>query len=186
MRGPDSPSGTANTSAIPSSTSQTSPAESRGRGALPARETSPGSSARSGCGFGSAAMILLGADEPGVRAFDGLQLVVGAALHHLAAVEDEDLVGVADGAQAMGDEEAGAAAAAQALVDAALGRGVEGAGGLVEDEDRGPPHQGAGDLQTLALAAAPVGSPLLHRTVVAPGPRRDVLVDAGVLGRRHH
>ena len=49
----------------------------------------------------------------------------------------------------------------------------------------GRPDQGAGDLQPLPLAAAPVGSPLLDRAVVASRPRRDLLVDAGVLGGGH-
>ena len=69
-------------------------------------------------------------------------------------VEHHDLVGVAHGGEAMRDHEAGDAARAQVRLDARLGRGVERAGGLVEDEDRRVAHQRARDLEALALAAA--------------------------------
>ena len=47
------------------------------------------------------------ADEPGVGAVAGEQLVVRAALDDAAGVEDEDPVGLADRAESMSDDEAG-------------------------------------------------------------------------------
>ena len=50
-------------------------------------------------------------------------LFVRAALHDLAALHDDDLVGVANRAQPVRDDDARAAAAPQALVDVLLGVG---------------------------------------------------------------
>ena len=77
-----------------------------------------------------------------------------------------------DGAQAVGDDEAGAATAAQAVVDAHFGDGVQGAGGFVQNQHRRVVHQRPGDLQPLPLAAAEVASVLFHRCVVAERPGR--------------
>ena len=59
--------------------------------------------------------LSLGADEARVGPIDGVQLAVRAALHDVASVEDDDLVGVADGAEAVRDDDAGAATAAAIL-----------------------------------------------------------------------
>ena len=48
-------------------------------------------------------------EEPVVRPLGSEQFVVGALLHHLAGVEAENAVRVANGGEAMGDEDAGAA-----------------------------------------------------------------------------
>ena len=62
---------------------------------------------------------------------------MGAALDDPAAVEDQDLVGVDDGGQAVGDDERGHAApeAAQGGLHGLLGGAVECRGGLVQDHD---------------------------------------------------
>ena len=57
---------------------------------------------------------------------------MGAALDHLAAVHDQDFLAVADGAQAMGHDDAGASAAAQAAIDEQLGQRIQGAGPFVQ------------------------------------------------------
>ena len=61
-----------------------------------------------------------------------------ARLLHLAAVQHDDAVGVADGGQAVGDHERGAALhqVRERLLHEPLGFGVERRGGLVEDQDR--------------------------------------------------
>src|SRR5262245_53545282 len=56
-------------------------------------------------------------DQPRVRATLLHQLLVRSALDDLALRENDDLVGVADRAQPVGDDQAGAAAPAQALVE---------------------------------------------------------------------
>src|SRR5258708_40292598 len=65
------------------------------------------------------------------------ELLVGAFFDDFAVVDDEDLVGVADGGEAVGDDEGGAALheAQQGFLDVGFGAGVDAAGGLIEDED---------------------------------------------------
>src|SRR5690606_3147914 len=67
----------------------------------------------------------LGADQAGVGPVLGAQLLMAAALHHLAAVQVDDLVRVADGAEAVGHDEAGATPPPQAAIHHPLGFGVE-------------------------------------------------------------
>src|SRR5262249_18367337 len=64
------------------------------------------------------------------------QLLVGAALHDLAALQDQDLVGALDGGEAVRDHERGPAAAqrAQSILDHALALAVEARRGFVEDQ----------------------------------------------------
>jgi len=82
-----------------------------------------------------------------VEAFGGEEGVVRAAFDDPAVVDDEELVGLADRAQAVGDDEGGTAVheAQQPLLDLLLGARVDAAGGLVEDEDARVGQDGAGD-----------------------------------------
>ena len=61
-----------------------------------------------------------------------------AALAQLAVVEDEYLVGALDGREAVRDDDGGAVAEhpLDGLLDELLGLCVDGASGLVEDEER--------------------------------------------------
>jgi hypothetical protein len=80
---------------------------------------------------------------------------VRAALHHPALLQHEDLVGRADGAEAVRDDERRAPAAQprERLLDERLALRVERAGGLVEDEDARVGQQRAGDGDALPLPA---------------------------------
>ena len=100
----------------------------------------------------------------------------------------DHLVGVADGAQAVGDHEAGAALhqAQQRLLDARLGAGVDAAGGLVQDQDGRVGQDGAGDGKQLALALAEVAGPLRELGLVAVRQLADEVVGVGQLGRLDH
>ena len=53
----------------------------------------------------------LGAEEAGVAAARIDEIIVAPLFDDSALVEDDDEVGVADGAEAVGDDEAGSAAA---------------------------------------------------------------------------
>src|SRR5262245_49668682 len=75
------------------------------------------------------------------------ELFVGTALYRAASIEHDDLVGVADRAQAVRDDQAAHAAAPQVFVDAALGFGIERARRFVEHEERRLPHERARDLE---------------------------------------
>ena len=66
---------------------------------------------------------------------------------------------------------------------ALFGDRIERGGRLVEHEDRRIADQRARDLDALALAAAEIGAAFVDMAIVVAGPRRDVVVDGGVLQR---
>ena len=79
---------------------------------------------------------------------------MGAGLDDAAALHDDNAVGVADGGQAVGDDDHGAVAAQldQGVLDGPLGLVVEGRGGLVEEQDGRVAQKGPGNGNALALA----------------------------------
>ena len=81
----------------------------------------------------------------------------------------------------MGDDEGGAALhqVAEAGLDHGLGFGVQGAGGLVEDEDARVGKDGAGDGEALALAAGELDAALADDSVVLLGEAFGEFVYAG-------
>ena len=123
-------------------------------------------------------------DQPGVLALaDGEELVVSSALHDPAAGKDDDLVAVADRREPVGDDQAGATAPAQVVVDDHLGLRVERACGLVEDQEAGVADQGPGDLQPLALAAGEIPPLLADDRAISSPPLEQVAVDRRVDAR---
>ena len=102
-----------------------------------------------------------------------------------AVLQHHDLVGVAHGRQAVGDDEGGAARhqRLERLLDARLRRRVERAGRLVEDQDRRVLEQRAGDGQALALAARQGRAALADQGVVALRLAHDEVVRLGERGR---
>ena len=117
-------------------------------------------------------------DKAAVEAAEGDELAVGAALDDGAVVHNDDFVGVADGGEAVGDDDAGAPQheLVEGLLDGVLALGVEGAGGLVEDEDGRVFEYGAGYGEALALAAAEVEAAVADGGVVALFHEGDKLV----------
>ena len=111
-----------------------------------------------------------------------------AHLHHLAPVQDADPGGPLDGGQAVGDHQGGAVLHEhlQGLLDRPLTFGVQGAGGLVQDQDGRILEQGPGDGQALALAAGQGGAGLRQGGVVALGQGADEVVGVGLPGGRLH
>ena len=75
--------------------------------------------------------------EFGVATVESHELGVGAALDNAAVVEDGDAVGTDDGGEAVGDDHGGASTeeVVEGGLKEALALGVEGGGGLVEDEE---------------------------------------------------
>ena len=90
-------------------------------------------------------------------------------LTHLALVHHNDLVRALDGAEAVGDDERGAAfdQAGQGLTHAELGLGVHAGGGFVEDEHPGVVGQGAGKADKLFLSGGESVAALLQKAVEA-------------------
>ena len=112
------------------------------------------------------------------------QLLVGADLGDGSAIKHEDAVGMANRAQAVGDDKRGAAVeqSGQALLDQPFALGVEVTGGLVEDEDARVGQDGPGDGQPLALAAAESHAALADQGLVPVGQTLDEL--GGICGVR--
>ncbi len=101
-------------------------------------------------------MLDLCAEQLGVSPARGEEFVVAALLDDSALLEDDDLVGVADGAEAVGDDEAGSSAPqfGEGGLDEGFTFCVEVAGGFVEDEDPGIGEESTSDGEPLALSAA--------------------------------
>ena len=96
---------------------------------------------------------------------------MGAGFGEAAVVEHVDLVGVADGGEAVGDDEGGAASgeAGEGALDGRLGFVVDRGGGFVEHQDGGILEDGAGDRQALALSAGELLAAFTHHGVVPLG-----------------
>src|SRR5215218_2405345 len=101
-----------------------------------------------------------------------------ASFYDPSLVKHDDLIGMHDRAQAMGDDEAGAAGhqAIQALMDQPLAFAVEIAGRLVQNQDPRIRQQGASDSQSLPLSPTEPHSSFANDGVVAVLQRVDELV----------
>ena len=90
-----------------------------------------------------------------VIAVPGEQLIVRAQLHDAAGHQHGNLVRMADGGDAVGDEQGSAALhhALQFAQDLLLGIGVDAGQSVVEDQDAGVADDGAGNRGALFLAA---------------------------------
>ena len=120
-------------------------------------------------------------DELARRAGNGRQLLGRTTLGHagtgLGRFEEHDLVGLADGGQAVGDHDDGAAPGelTHHLGDGGLVLPVQGRGDLVEQEDRGVLDEGPGDGDALTL---PTGQAQPAGTDLCVPPVRERLDDA--------
>ena len=117
-------------------------------------------------------------------AFDGVEFGVGSRLDDAALVDDEDAVGVADGGEAVGDEEGGSSLheGFEGLLDETLALGIEGAGGFVEDEDGRVAEDGACDGDALALTAGELDAAVADGGLVTLGEGLDEGVGVGETG----
>jgi hypothetical protein len=97
----------------------------------------------------------LGPVQVGVQPPGREQFVVLAALADPAAVNDQDLVGLLDGGQPVGDDQRGPAGQGRGerMLDGDLRLGVEMRGGLVEQHDGRSLEQQPGQGDPLFLAA---------------------------------
>ena len=113
-----------------------------------------------------------------------LELAVGAALDDAPLAQDDDLVDVAEGAEAVGDHQhrPPCEQRVERPHHLALSLDVEVGGGLVEDEDGSVMEDRSGDRQALALAAGEVLALLAHVGVVPLGQAGDGVVDVRLAG----
>src|SRR4029453_15994877 len=130
--------------------------------------------------LGLARGLLLAAPHVGIEAVGRQPLAMPATLGGASAVEHDDLVGVDDGRQPMGDHHGGAAAAHlfQRALDLLLGARVEGTGRLVEQQDAGVLQDGAGDRHALLLATRQFQAALAHGGLVTLRQSHDEVMDA--------
>ncbi len=85
-----------------------------------------------------------------------------SVLDDIALVQDENLVVVDDGLQAVRDGDDGACQLADRLLDLAVGSVVDGGGGLVHDEHGRVLEHGAREAEELALALGQIVAGLGH------------------------
>ena len=98
----------------------------------------------------------------------GYQILVGASLHDSSFVQYADLVGILDGAQAVGHSHGGTGLhqSLQGILYQALALCIESRCCLVEDEDRRILEDGTGYAHTLALTAGESAQPFQPITSV--------------------
>ena len=103
---------------------------------------------------------------------------MGALLDYIAVAQDQDDVGVADGREAVRDDEARAVGheGVHGALDELLGAGVDVGGCLVQDQGRSVSQNGAGNGDELPLALAEVGALLVDHKVIAAGQGVDKVV----------
>ncbi len=90
-----------------------------------------------------------------VTSLEEEKFLVGSFLNNPSFFHNTDPVGVSDGGEPVGDNHGGAVfhQVFDGLLDLDFRFGVEGGGGLIEDEDRGVFDQGTSNRQTLSLPA---------------------------------
>src|SRR5205823_12640911 len=112
------------------------------------------------------------------------QVFVGATLHNQALLQDENLVDITQGAEAVRDHDHRAIhdQLVQRVHDLGIGRNVEGGSGLVEDQDGGVAQESAGNGNTLPLTAGEILALLSYGGIVAFRQVHDGLVDIGFFG----
>ena len=120
----------------------------------------------------------LAAVDFGVEVGGSEEGVVGAGGGDAAFLHDQDLVGIADGGKAVGDDEGGATLdeILEGKLDEMLGFGIDRSGGVVEDEDAGVHEQDAGNGDALFLSAGEGDAALTDAGVVALGAVEDEFV----------
>ena len=119
-----------------------------------------------------------------VEVVGSVEFGVVAAGHDAPFIEDEDAVGVLNGAEAVRDGEDGAAfcEGVEGGLDLVLAFGVEGGGGFVEYDDGGVFEEGAGDCDALALSAGEPGTAFADEGFVAVIEGFDKFVGMGEAG----
>src|SRR5262252_6566723 len=90
-----------------------------------------------------------------VSSLRSVKRAVCTALHDPPGLDDENLIGAADGREAMGDDKSCAAAheVGQALLDERFGLGIEARRGFVQDQDARLGKNRTGDRDALLLPA---------------------------------
>ena len=118
----------------------------------------------------------------------GQQFLVAATLDDFALDEDEDLIGVADRAQAVGDHKAGAIGhdLFQRRLDLPLGPRIDTTRCFIENQDAWLGQRGTGNREQLALPLAQAAAPFPQHGGIAIGEPLDELMGTRHFGRFDH
>lgn len=102
-----------------------------------------------------AGLFFDGAGQLGEFSVLGEELVVSAGFDDLPLFEDVDAVGILNGGEAVGDDDAGAILhqGVEGLLNEEFGLVVDGGGGFIEEEDGRVLEEGAGDGEALFFSA---------------------------------
>ena len=127
-------------------------------------------------------------NEPPVQPALGHQLRMGALLDDAAILHHQNLVGVLDGGQPVGDGEdrLSLGQGGQGLLDQVLILRIHAGGGLVQNHDGRILQNRPGDGDALALAAGEGGAPLPDHRVIPIWQGHDEVMAAGGPGSGHH
>ena len=103
-----------------------------------------------------------------VQSVLGHQFLVGPLFHDPPVLQHDNLVGVANGRQTMGDDDSRSTdhQPLQGLLDQHLGFGIDRGRCLVQDQDGGISQHRSGDGQPLPLAAGELDPPLADQCFV--------------------
>src|SRR5690349_7197557 len=97
-----------------------------------------------------------------------VECIVSAALQDTSVFDDQNLIRAADGRKAVRDDERGAAfhQIPEPFLNQRLRFGIEAGGSFVQDQNARVGKNGAGDRNTLALAAGKLNAALAHNRFV--------------------
>ena len=115
---------------------------------------------------------------------DGNQFFMGTAFAELAALQDEDAVGIAHSGEAVGDDDGCASHSdtLQRALDQGFGLVVDGGSGLVEDQHGRIFEYGTGNRDPLALPTGEFLAAFADDGVVAFGKLHDEIMGFGDFG----
>ena len=110
---------------------------------------------------------------------------MGAQSGDVVVLQDDNLVGVLDRADALGDDDDGGILQilVEGFADIGLGGRVHGGGGVVQNEHRRFAEHGPRNAQPLLLPAGDVDAPLFQPGVEPVGQVLDEVIGLGVPGR---
>ena len=125
----------------------------------------------------------LSLDQPGKRAALFDQFLIGPFFGDLSVFDQKDPVAITDRAEAVGNDNAGAAQAVQGFGNLFLGLVVQGTGGLIQDQNIRFGSNCARDHQTLLLTSRNASGTLGNNRVHSHRHLADILCNACCFGR---
>ena len=111
---------------------------------------------------------------------------MGSLLGHLSVLNDNQLIGIAEGGESVGDHNGGLSTGenAEGVLNQLFGFGIHGRGGFVQNQDLGITENGAGDGDSLPLSARKILEAKADLGMVAVRELDDEIVGARTFGAR--